>query len=157
MGAALQGESGTAERIHARTAKDVALLIVVHTIAVSANALNGNLSLAQLPAAVVTNNQTGATLNGTFSGNGGSLTNLPTASLTGTVADTNLSANVALLRADWTRHDEAITQALAALGRSGVPAYALYAPGESSPRLLPEVLTPGIVTDALAKLPTAKR
>jgi thiol:disulfide interchange protein DsbD len=63
------------------------------------------------------------------------------------------SANVALLRADWTRHDEAITQALTALGRSGVPAYALYVPGETSPRLLPEVLTPGIVTDALGKLP----
>ncbi len=61
--------------------------------------------------------------------------------------------NVALLRADWTRHDEAITQALTALGRSGVPAYALYAPGEMSPRLLPEVLTPGIVLDALGKLP----
>jgi thiol:disulfide interchange protein DsbD len=61
------------------------------------------------------------------------------------------SANVALLRADWTRHDEAITQALTALGRSGVPAYALYAPGETSPRLLPEVLTPGIVIDALSK------
>jgi thiol:disulfide interchange protein DsbD len=63
------------------------------------------------------------------------------------------STNVALLRADWTRHDEAITQALTALGRSGVPAYALYAPGETSPRLLPEVLTPSIVTDALSKLP----
>jgi thiol:disulfide interchange protein/DsbC/DsbD-like thiol-disulfide interchange protein len=62
-------------------------------------------------------------------------------------------ANVALLRADWTQHDEAIGQALARLGRSGVPAYALYVPGESSPRLLPEVLTPGIVTDALVKLP----
>jgi thiol:disulfide interchange protein DsbD len=61
--------------------------------------------------------------------------------------------NVVLLRADWTRHDEAITQTLTALGRSGVPAYALYAPGERSPRLLPEVLTPGIVTDALVKLP----
>jgi thiol:disulfide interchange protein DsbD len=59
---------------------------------------------------------------------------------------------VALLRADWTRHDEAITKSLTALGRSGVPAYALYAPGETSPRLLPEVLTPGIVTDALSKL-----
>ncbi len=65
------------------------------------------------------------------------------------------AGNVALLRADWTRQDEAITQALAALGRSGVPAYALYAPGESEPELLPEVLTPGIVTDALAKLPKA--
>ena len=63
------------------------------------------------------------------------------------------AGNVALLRADWTRHDEAITQALAALDRSGVPAYALYAPGESQPQLLPEVLTPGIVTSALAALP----
>lgn len=63
------------------------------------------------------------------------------------------AGNVALLRADWTRHDDAITEALAALDRSGVPAYALYAPGQSEPQLLPEVLTPGIVTDALGKLP----
>jgi thiol:disulfide interchange protein DsbD len=62
-------------------------------------------------------------------------------------------ANVALLRADWTRGDDAITQALTAMGRSGVPAYALYIPGQSEPELLPEALTPGIVTDALAKLP----
>jgi thiol:disulfide interchange protein len=62
-------------------------------------------------------------------------------------------ANVALLRADWTQHDDAIAQALAGLGRSGVPVYALYVPGEASPRLLPEALTPGIVTDALNKLP----
>ncbi len=66
------------------------------------------------------------------------------------------AADVVLLRADWTRHDEAITQALAALGRSGVPAYALYTPGQSLPRMLPEVLTPGIVTDALSKLPKSK-
>jgi len=63
------------------------------------------------------------------------------------------AANVALLRADWTQRHEAITEALNALGRSGVPAYALYVPGKNSPQLLPEVLTPGIVTDALAKLP----
>jgi thiol:disulfide interchange protein DsbD len=67
------------------------------------------------------------------------------------------AAHVALLRADWTRHDEAITQALTALGRSGVPAYALYAPGQSQPKMLPEVLTPGIVTDAIGKLPRATR
>jgi thiol:disulfide interchange protein DsbD len=66
-------------------------------------------------------------------------------------------AKVALLKADWTRHDEAITEALTALDRSGVPAYALYVPGESSPRMLPEVLTPGIVTDALAGLPKTAR
>ncbi|MGA2675166.1 MAG: protein-disulfide reductase DsbD domain-containing protein [Terracidiphilus sp.] len=63
--------------------------------------------------------------------------------------------NVVLLKADWTRHDEAITQALTTLGRSGVPAYALYTPGQSEPQMLPEVLTPGIVTDALGKLPKA--
>jgi len=63
------------------------------------------------------------------------------------------SKNVVLMKADWTRHDEAITQALTALGRSGVPAYALYTPGQSQPQMLPEVLTPGIVTDALANLP----
>ncbi|HEY9128015.1 MAG TPA: thioredoxin family protein, partial [Acidobacteriaceae bacterium] len=61
--------------------------------------------------------------------------------------------NVALLKADWTSHDDAITQVLASYGRSGVPAYALYASNESAPTLLPEVLTPGIVMDALKKLP----
>src|ERR1019366_2284334 len=60
--------------------------------------------------------------------------------------------NVVLMKADWTRHDEAITQALTALGRSGVPAYALYSTGQTDPVMLPEVLTPGIVTDALARL-----
>ncbi len=60
---------------------------------------------------------------------------------------------VILLRADWTRYDDSITQALNSFGRSGVPTYALYVPGEKSPRPLPEVLTPGIVTGALAQLP----
>ncbi|MGA2249551.1 protein-disulfide reductase DsbD family protein [Terracidiphilus sp.] len=62
-------------------------------------------------------------------------------------------SNVALLRADWTQHDEAIAQALEKLGRSGVPAYALYIPGQDSPKLLPEALTPGIVLDFLSGLP----
>ena len=61
-------------------------------------------------------------------------------------------ANVVLLRADWTQHDDAITQALTAMDRSGVPTYALYAPGQSQPQVLPEVLTTGIVTDALRGL-----
>jgi thiol:disulfide interchange protein len=64
-------------------------------------------------------------------------------------------AHVVLLKADWTQHDDAITETLAKLGRSGVPAYVLYVPGQSSPRLLPEVLTPGIVTQAIASLPKA--
>jgi thiol:disulfide interchange protein DsbD len=63
------------------------------------------------------------------------------------------SKNVALFKADWTREDPAITLALTALGRSGVPVYALYSEGENNPRLLPQVLTPGIVLDAINKLP----
>jgi thiol:disulfide interchange protein DsbD len=70
------------------------------------------------------------------------------------VAQAFAAKNVVLLKADWTRHDEAITQALTELGRDGVPAYALYVPGETSPRLLPEVLTPGVVIDAINNLPT---
>jgi len=60
--------------------------------------------------------------------------------------------NVALFKADWTREDPAITQALAELGRSGVPVYALYKPRQGTPQLLPQVLTPGIVIDAVSKL-----
>jgi thiol:disulfide interchange protein len=63
------------------------------------------------------------------------------------------SSGVELVRADWTRHDETIADTLAALGRSGVPTYALYpADPNAPPRLLPEVLTPGIVFHALDEL-----
>ncbi|MEO7244637.1 MAG: thioredoxin family protein [Rubrivivax sp.] len=59
---------------------------------------------------------------------------------------------VLLLRADWTRRDDAITAELARLGRSGVPVYALYAPGGGAPTLLPELLSVDIVRAALATL-----
>ncbi|HEY3705572.1 MAG TPA: thioredoxin family protein [Terracidiphilus sp.] len=62
-------------------------------------------------------------------------------------------SHVALLKADWTQHDDSISQTLEKLGRSGVPVYALYVPGEASPHLLPEALTPGIVLDAIHSLP----
>ena len=45
----------------------------------------------------------------------------------------------ALLRADWTRRDPAITAALAQLGRNGVPVYAIYRPGRP-PVVLSEIL-----------------
>ena len=58
-------------------------------------------------------------------------------------------ADVALLRADWTRRDPAITQALTALGRTGVPVYVLYRAG-GEPVLLPEVLQRDRLIDAIA-------
>ena len=60
--------------------------------------------------------------------------------------------HVLLLQADWTRRDPAITQALSALGRSGVPVYVLQAPGKPA-RVLSELLTPDLVLKALANLP----
>ena len=55
---------------------------------------------------------------------------------------------IELVRADWTRRDDEITRALAALGRNGVPVYVLYKPGRA-PVLLPEVLTRERVLAAL--------
>jgi thiol:disulfide interchange protein len=58
---------------------------------------------------------------------------------------------VQLLRADWTKRDPAITQALTSLGRSGVPVYVLYKPGQA-PIVLTEILTVAQVRTELAKL-----
>ncbi|HET6827952.1 MAG TPA: thioredoxin family protein, partial [Ramlibacter sp.] len=59
--------------------------------------------------------------------------------------------NVALLRADWTRRDPAITAALSQLGRSGVPVYVLYKKG-SIPVVLSEVLGVEELRTAIANL-----
>jgi thiol:disulfide interchange protein DsbD len=70
---------------------------------------------------------------------------------TAAVRDGFAKRNVALVRADWTRRDPAITKALTALGRSGVPVYVLHRPGQP-PLVLPEVLQQQTVLDALATL-----
>jgi len=62
---------------------------------------------------------------------------------------------VTLLRADWTRRDPAITAAITALGRSGVPVYVLYAPGQA-PQVLSELLSVSVMREALATLPANK-
>ncbi|MCD6671970.1 MAG: thioredoxin family protein [Burkholderiaceae bacterium] len=63
---------------------------------------------------------------------------------------------VVRLKADWTNRDPRITEALARFGRNGVPLYLVYRPDEPGPRVLPELLTMGIVREALAGLPQAK-
>ena len=57
--------------------------------------------------------------------------------------------NIAFLVADWTRRDPAITAALQKYGREGVPTYVILRPDGTAPILLPEILTPGTVLDAL--------
>jgi thiol:disulfide interchange protein DsbD len=68
-----------------------------------------------------------------------------------TVLDDLAAKNVALLRADWTRRDPAVTHALAELGRNGVPVYAIYKNGQPI-QLLSEVLSVEEVREALARL-----
>jgi len=63
-----------------------------------------------------------------------------------------LQAGVATLRADWTDRSDAIARALSGFGRAGVPVYALYPAGAASPVLLPELLTPGVVLEALQRM-----
>jgi thiol:disulfide interchange protein len=60
-------------------------------------------------------------------------------------------SGIVLVRADWTKHDESIASALRELGRSGVPTYVFYPPGQPA-LVLPEVLTPGVVLSALDQL-----
>lgn len=58
---------------------------------------------------------------------------------------------VLLLKADWTNKDPRITQELAKYQRSAVPFNLVYHPGQAAPQALPELLTPGIVLDALRR------
>jgi len=63
--------------------------------------------------------------------------------------------DVVYLKGDWTNSDPVITQALARYGRNGVPLYLLYAPGsgdETDAYVLPQILTPSVVLDALDAL-----
>jgi thiol:disulfide interchange protein DsbD len=61
---------------------------------------------------------------------------------------------VTLMKGDWTNRDPAITHALAAFGRAGVPLYVVYnsKPG-SEPVVLPQILTAGVVQSAFADAP----
>ncbi len=65
------------------------------------------------------------------------------------VRDALRRQGVVLLKADWTSRDPQITEALASFNRSAVPLDLLYAPGRPEPVILPELLTPEIVSNAL--------
>jgi DsbC/DsbD-like thiol-disulfide interchange protein/cytochrome c biogenesis protein CcdA len=70
------------------------------------------------------------------------------------VRDAFRKANVDVLSGDWTNGDPAITRFLESRGRAGVPYYLWYAPGKP-PEELPQVLTPGMLTDRVRALPRA--
>jgi thiol:disulfide interchange protein DsbD len=60
-----------------------------------------------------------------------------------------------LLRADWTRYDPEITNELSRVGRSGVPTYVIISgAGQTTTHVLPELLTRGVVLDAIRQAGT---
>jgi suppressor for copper-sensitivity B len=61
------------------------------------------------------------------------------------------AADVVAMQADWTRPDDRIARYLAANNRFGIPFNAVYGPGAPGGILLPELLTEGVVLDALAR------
>ena len=66
-----------------------------------------------------------------------------------------LRRHYVLLRADWTRYDPEITNELAHVGRSGVPTYVIISgTGQTASHVLPELLTRGVVLDAIRQTGT---
>jgi thiol:disulfide interchange protein len=61
---------------------------------------------------------------------------------------------ITYLKGDWTNQNPEITRLLEHHGRSGVPLYLLYA-GAGEPTVLPQILTPGLVLEALNAVPLA--
>ena len=57
-----------------------------------------------------------------------------------------------MIKADWTNRNPEITRALESFGRNGVPLYVIYSPSLDEPMILPELLTPNIVLNALDQI-----
>ena len=60
------------------------------------------------------------------------------------------SLNVARVKADWTRETPEVTALLKSMGKSGVPAYAIYPAGDASKQIvLPELLTTNAIVEKI--------
>jgi DsbC/DsbD-like thiol-disulfide interchange protein/cytochrome c biogenesis protein CcdA len=58
--------------------------------------------------------------------------------------------DVAVLVGDWTNGDPALSRFIEQHNRAGVPLYLWYVPGESEPRVLPQILTRTMLADLAA-------
>ena len=61
------------------------------------------------------------------------------------------AAGAVYLKADWTRKDAVIEAELAKHGRAGVPLYLVYPKSGGEPEILPQLLTPQILSAAVEK------
>lgn len=65
------------------------------------------------------------------------------------VAEAFQSAGIVYLKGDWTRANPEITEILQRFGRAGVPLYLFYPGHGAEPRILPQLLTTGLVLDQI--------
>ncbi len=65
------------------------------------------------------------------------------------VQETFSKLKIAKVRGDWTNRDPQIAAELQRFDRAAVPVNLVYLPGRAEPLLLPEVLTPGTVLEAV--------
>ncbi|WP_297800443.1 thioredoxin family protein [uncultured Brevundimonas sp.] len=73
------------------------------------------------------------------------------------VASALADSRTVYLVGDWTRSDATITAELQRHGRSGVPLYLIYTPGQAEPKVLPQVLSEGLVVRAVSEAGSASR
>ena len=60
------------------------------------------------------------------------------------------SAGVVRMKADWTRETPEVNELLYSMGKSGVPAYAIYPKGDKAQQVvLPELLTSNLILEAI--------
>ena len=67
------------------------------------------------------------------------------------VADAFSRSGVVFMKGDWTNRDPVIAKVLADHGRAGVPLYLVYDAKGGEPQVLPQILTEGVVLEALNK------
>jgi thiol:disulfide interchange protein len=65
--------------------------------------------------------------------------------------DAFAASKVAVLVGDWTDGDPVLGRFIEQHNRAGVPLYLYYAPGAAEPQILPQVLTPGLLSDLVKK------
>ncbi|MCK9469400.1 MAG: thioredoxin family protein, partial [Porticoccaceae bacterium] len=68
-----------------------------------------------------------------------------------TFAATLKQRDITYLKGDWTNQNPEITALLNANQRNGVPLYLYYRAGQSTPEILPQILTPSLVREALER------
>jgi thiol:disulfide interchange protein DsbD len=81
------------------------------------------------------------------------LVNERTALSTPEVAAALRDGGFTVLKGDWTNRDPVISRTLQSYGRAGVPLYLVFGTRSAdSPTILPQILTPGMVRNTLARL-----